>query len=95
MQQIHNLWWNFLQCLVEKAKTTFELDTRSSKHTIMDQKMRIIKPQQAYTTGRMEVLTESLLESTLEKTRLNLTQNAANTMMHRKNEHHYRGMQHM
>jgi hypothetical protein len=36
-----------------------------------------------------------LLESTLERTRLNLTQKAANTMMHRKNEHHYRGMQHM
>jgi len=81
--------------LLKKQKPLFELDTRSSKHTTMDQKMRIIKPQQAYTTGRMEVLKESLLESTLEKTRLNLTQNAANTMMHRKNEHHYRGMQHM
>jgi hypothetical protein len=45
--------------------------------------------------NRMEVLTESLLESTLEKTRLNITQKAANTMMHRKNEHHYMGMQHM
>jgi hypothetical protein len=29
-----------------------------------------------------------LLESTLEKTRLNMTQKVANTMMHRKNEHH-------
>jgi hypothetical protein len=36
-----------------------------------------------------------LLESTLEKTRLNLTQKAANTMMQGKNEHHYRGMPHM
>jgi hypothetical protein len=31
----------------------------------------------------------------LEKTRLNMKQKAANTMTHKKNEHHYRGMQHM
>jgi hypothetical protein len=81
--------------LLKKQKPLFELDTGSSKHTIMHKKMRIITPQQAYTAGRMKVLTESLLESTLVKTRLNLTQKEANTVMHRKNEHHYRGMQHM
>jgi len=44
---------------------------------------------QHYTTVRMEVPSAEYVENYLAKeTQLNLTQEAANTMMHRKNENH-------
>jgi hypothetical protein len=58
--------------LLKKKKPLFELETRSSKHTIMHKKVRIITPQQAYTTGRMEVLYRVFVRKYIGKNKVKL-----------------------
>ncbi len=81
--------------LLKKQKPLFELDTRSSKHTIMHKKNENHYTSTGIYNRQDGSPSRVFVRKYIGKKRLNLTQKAANTMMHRKNEHHYRGMQHM
>ncbi len=75
------------------GKNKVKLDTKSSKYYDAQKEWASLQGNAAYATGRMKLLAESWKVFWI-KTRLNLTQEAANTVMRKKNENCYTQMQH-
>ncbi len=76
------------------GKNKVKHETKSSKYYDAQKAWASLQGNAAYVTGRMKLLAESCWKVFWIKTHLNLTQEAANTVMCKKNENCYTQMQH-
>jgi len=75
------------------GRNKVKLDTKSGKYYDAQKEWASLQGNAAYVTGRMKLLAESCWKVFWIKTHLNLTQEAANTVMCKKNENYYTQMQ--
>ncbi len=76
------------------GKNKVKLDIKSGRYYVAQKEWASLQWNAAYVAGRMKLLAESCGKVFWIKTHLHLTQEAANTVMCKKNENCYTQMQH-